>query len=106
MRKVTEQIKQAFFERKAKTIGNTHTDGESVWLHGNEIIKRDSSGLIFWTLAGWNTPTTRVYRNPNFTEWYNITLFGKVVDNARTHSQAVAKAERLNREHKVTIVSR
>ena len=59
MRKVTEQIKQAFFERKAKTIGNTHTDGESVWLHGNEIIKRDSSGLIFWTLAGWNTPTTR-----------------------------------------------
>tara|TARA_B100000902_G_scaffold383867_1_gene423281 strand:- start:558 stop:857 length:300 start_codon:yes stop_codon:yes gene_type:complete len=59
MRKVTQQIKQSFFERKAKTIGNTETDGNSVWLHGNEIIKRDSSGLIFWTLAGWNTPTTR-----------------------------------------------
>ena len=59
MRKVTEQIKEAFEKGKAKTIGNTHTDGNSVWLHGNKIIKRDSSGLIFWTLAGWNTPTTR-----------------------------------------------
>ena len=48
----------------------------------------------------------KVYRNPNFTEWFNITLFGKVVDNARTRSQAVAKAEKLKREHKVTIVSR
>jgi hypothetical protein len=52
MRKVTQQIKQSFFERKANKIGNTRTDGNSVWLHGNEIIKRDSSGLIFWTLAG------------------------------------------------------
>lgn len=48
----------------------------------------------------------KVYRNPNFTEWFNITLFGKLVDNARTHSSAVAKAEKLKREHKVTIVSR
>tara|TARA_R110001592_G_scaffold32260_8_gene113164 strand:+ start:1969 stop:2304 length:336 start_codon:yes stop_codon:yes gene_type:complete len=59
MRKVTEQIKQAFFEGKTKTIGNTRTDGESVWLHGNEIVRKDASGLVFATLAGWNTPTTR-----------------------------------------------
>ncbi|MBQ45637.1 MAG: hypothetical protein CMK37_08280 [Porticoccaceae bacterium] len=59
MRKVTQQIKEAFEQRKAKTIGNTRTDGESVWLHGNEIVRRDVSGLVFATLAGWNTPTTR-----------------------------------------------
>ena len=46
MRKVTERIKKAFENGKSLKIGNTRTDGESVFLHGNEI-------------AGWNTPTTR-----------------------------------------------
>ena len=59
MRQVTEQIKQAFEQGKAFKKGNTRTDGKSVFLHGNEIIKRDSSGLVLVTLAGWNTPTTR-----------------------------------------------
>jgi hypothetical protein len=59
MRKVTEQIKHAFFLGESLTVGNTTTDGTSVFLHGNEIIRRDSSELILWTLAGWNTPTTR-----------------------------------------------
>ena len=59
MRKVTQQIKEAFEQRKVKTIGNTHTDGQSVWLHGNKIVTRDASGVVRATLAGWNTPTTR-----------------------------------------------
>jgi len=59
MRKVTEQIKQAFNQGISKKVGNTRTDGKSVFLHGNEIIKRDASGLVMATLAGWNTPTTR-----------------------------------------------
>ena len=59
MRKVTQQIKEAFEQRKAKKVGNTETDGESVWLHGNKIITRDPSGAVMATLAGWNTPTTR-----------------------------------------------
>jgi hypothetical protein len=59
MRKVTEQIKQAFDQREAKTVGNTRTDGNTVWLHGNAIVKRDSYGLVHASLAGWNTPTTR-----------------------------------------------
>jgi len=59
MRKVTEQIKQAFNQGVSKKVGNTRTDGKSVFLHGNEIIKRDASGLVMATLAGWNTPTTR-----------------------------------------------
>ena len=59
MRKVTEQIKQAFESRQRKSVGNTMTDGQTVWLHGNAIIKRDLDGLVRWSLAGCNTPTTR-----------------------------------------------
>lgn len=59
MRKVTERIKQAFEQGVSLKVGNTRTDGTSVFLHGNEIIKRDASGLVMATLAGWNTPTTR-----------------------------------------------
>ena len=59
MRKVTEQIKDAFFARQAKRVNNTFTDGNSVFLHGNEIIKRDKSGLILFTFAGWGSATTR-----------------------------------------------
>ena len=59
MRKVTEQIKQAFFARQTKRVNATFTDGNSVFLHGNEIIKRDSSGLILFTFAGWGSATTR-----------------------------------------------
>ena len=59
MRKVTQQIKQAFERGEAKTVGNTTTDGNTVWLHGNAIVKRDADGLVKWSLAGWNTPTTR-----------------------------------------------
>jgi len=59
MRKVTQQIKEAFEQGKSLKVGNTITNGTSVFLHGNEIVKRDPSGLVMATLAGWNTPTTR-----------------------------------------------
>ena len=59
MRKVTQQIKDAFDQGKSKKVGNTETDGQTVWLHGNAIVKRDPDGLVRWSLAGWNTPTTR-----------------------------------------------
>tara|TARA_R110001583_G_scaffold114048_2_gene264504 strand:- start:764 stop:1096 length:333 start_codon:yes stop_codon:yes gene_type:complete len=58
MRKVTEQIKTAFENGESLKVGNTRTDGMSVFLHGNEIIRRDISGLVFATLAGYNTRTT------------------------------------------------
>lgn len=59
MRKVTQQIKKAFEQGKPLKVGNTRTDGKTVWLHGNAIVKRDPDGLVRWSLAGWNTPTTR-----------------------------------------------
>ncbi len=59
MRKVTEQIKQAFDNGQRLKVRNTETDGKTVWLHGNAIVKRDPDGLVRWSLAGYNTPTTR-----------------------------------------------
>ena len=59
MRKVTQQIKQAFEQGTSLKVDNTKTDGKTVWLHGNAIVKRDPDGLVRWSLAGYNTPTTR-----------------------------------------------
>tara|TARA_B000000557_G_scaffold77247_1_gene61842 strand:- start:1166 stop:1447 length:282 start_codon:yes stop_codon:yes gene_type:complete len=59
MRKITKEIRDAFMSQQKKSIGNTFTDGQNVWLHGNKIVRRDDNGKIFATLAGWNTPTTR-----------------------------------------------
>lgn len=59
MRAITAQIKEAFENQKPRKIGNTATDGQTVWLHGNAIVRRDSDGTVLATLAGWNTPTTR-----------------------------------------------
>ena len=55
MRKRTQQIKEAFEQGTSKKVGNTRTDGQTVWLHGNAIVKHDPDGLVRWSLAGWNT---------------------------------------------------
>lgn len=59
MRKVTEQIADAFHAQKSLKVGNTRTDGQGVYLHGNKIVERRADGTIWATLAGWETPTTR-----------------------------------------------
>lgn len=57
MRKITQQIRDAFWNSETLTKGNTKTDGKAVWLHGNKIIERKGSEL--WaTWAGWVTNTT------------------------------------------------
>lgn len=58
MRKITQRIRDAFYDHKKLSITNTITDGESVWLFGNKIIERRYRDVYF-TLAGWNTNTTR-----------------------------------------------
>jgi len=58
MRVVTKTIKAAFENGVSKTVQNTCTNGKSVFLHGNEIIKREN-GKVMVSLCGWNTPTTR-----------------------------------------------
>ena len=85
MRKVTQLIKEAFERRESKKIGNTETDGKTVWLHGNAIVKRDADGLVRWSLAGWNTPTTRErvngIANANVFQFkFEPVLNGQVID--------------------------
>jgi hypothetical protein len=60
MRKVTKQIIKAWANYQTATSGNTHTDGETVYLHGNPIAwKTGDADIIALTLAGWPTVTTR-----------------------------------------------
>jgi len=58
MRKITSQIAAAFVAGVAKSNGNTRTDGQTLFLHGHAIARRDRGSLeISW--AGWSTSTTR-----------------------------------------------
>lgn len=59
MRKITKEIVAAFMNREEKTIGNSQTIGEVLYLHDNAIACHEPDGTISITTAGWNTPTTR-----------------------------------------------
>lgn len=58
MHKITEQITAAFLECKTLTIGNSRTDGNSLYLHGNRIAQHDGDSIII-TNAGWFSNTTK-----------------------------------------------
>ena len=58
MRKITDTIVSAFMRGDARTVGNTRTDGNTIWLHDNAIAWRDGRDVVV-TLAGWGTVTTR-----------------------------------------------
>jgi len=60
MRKVTQEIVEAWARGDSLTSGNTSTDGQSIWLHGNAIAwKTFDADVIALTLAGYPTVTTR-----------------------------------------------
>lgn len=65
MRKVSKAIIKAFMAGESKRVGNTSTDGLNIWLHGNLIASRDSSGLIV-SDCGWQTVTTKERLNSLF----------------------------------------
>jgi hypothetical protein len=58
MRKVTEKIIRAFKNGESLTVGNTRTDGQNIYLHGNKIAMRHA-GMVLISTAGWNTVATR-----------------------------------------------
>lgn len=41
-----------------------------------------------------------ISRNQNFKEWLNITMFGKLVDNAKSHARALHIAHQMQIKHK------
>jgi len=58
MRKITSDVVGAFMLKQARTVGNSHTDGSSLYLHGNEIAKHTDDGIMI-TNAGWSSNTTK-----------------------------------------------
>lgn len=58
MRKVTQEIINAFNAGYSKTVSNTHTDGKAIYLHGNKIAEK-RNGEIWITNAGWQSNTTK-----------------------------------------------
>jgi hypothetical protein len=58
MRQVTEKVASAFIRNEYKRVGNTWTDGQSIWLFSNKIAQKRGSELWI-TNAGWPSPTTK-----------------------------------------------
>jgi len=46
-----------------------------------------------------------VERNPNLSEWYDIRLFGKLIDNARSFAKAMSIAKAIQKEQKLAILA-
>jgi hypothetical protein len=58
MRKITREIVNAFQNSRSLTIGNSRTDGESLWLFGNKIAEIQRDGLWI-SNGGWDSRTTK-----------------------------------------------
>lgn len=63
MRKVSKTVVKAFLKGESKKVGNTETNGNALFLHGNMIAWKRDRGLgetvIEVSTCGWNTNTTR-----------------------------------------------
>jgi hypothetical protein len=46
-----------------------------------------------------------VYKNPNFANWYNVVLNGKIIDNALHYAKAMELAKKISVKRKVPILS-
>ena len=58
MTKIAKRVAEAWLAKKARSCGNTRTDGSTIWLYGRPIVTR-TEGRVFVSLAGANTLTTR-----------------------------------------------
>ena len=59
MRKIERDIIRAWKNGEKRTIKNTRTDGQSIYLHGYEIVTRRDNGEVIASMCGWPTVTTR-----------------------------------------------
>lgn len=94
-RKISNEIADAFLSGVKKTIGNSRTDGDNLFLHGNKIAKIEK-GILYVSTAGWGTMVTKERLNalPNVrvsTKNYQLYLNGERWDGSW---KAVAKITR------------
>lgn len=40
----------------------------------------------------------KIIQNPNFSQWFNVLLNGKLIDNAKSHAEALRIAKQLKAE--------
>tara|TARA_R100001082_G_scaffold25606_1_gene12641 strand:+ start:577 stop:987 length:411 start_codon:yes stop_codon:yes gene_type:complete len=69
MRNISIAIAKAFNDRRTKSLGNSHTDGEGLYLHGHKIAfwDEDHNGeILSFSMCGWGTVTTRERLNSLF----------------------------------------
>lgn len=58
MRTITELMARAFFNGETKKMSNTQVQNYEMYLFGNRIAWI-YDGKLYFTLCGWNTPTTK-----------------------------------------------
>ena len=62
MRKIEKEVREAVRTSRSAKFGNTAvevtSEAVSVFLHGSEIYRK-AGDVEYFTLAGWNTSTTR-----------------------------------------------
>lgn len=58
MRKITRMMVNAFYKGENLSLSNTTVKNYKMFLFGNKIAWLENNTLYF-TLCGWNTPTTR-----------------------------------------------
>ena len=46
-----------------------------------------------------------VDKNPNFSDWFDVRLFGKLVDNAKSHAKAMKIAKALQKKTQAPIIT-
>ena len=54
-----EKVMKAFLRKEKKRLKNDRSDGQHLYYHGNCIAEWRGEEL-WWTLAGWNSSTTRL----------------------------------------------
>ena len=57
-RQITKIMTNAFWRGESKRLSNTEVKDYTMWLFGNRIAWY-YNGILFFTLCGWNTQTTR-----------------------------------------------
>lgn len=60
---VSGKIAAAFKAGRPARQGAASTDGRTIYLHGNAIVRNTDKAGLEISLAGWPTPTTRRYIN-------------------------------------------
>lgn len=58
MRKVSREVATAFLAGKSKKVGNTYSNGNCLYLHGNQIAS-NINGVIRIFDGGWSSATTK-----------------------------------------------